>query len=54
MLHLFSREIRGAFDEFGVVGIVAGERQGIHCDLLFADRVVGEEFGQAGSGELGP
>jgi hypothetical protein len=47
MLHLLGRERRGALDELGVVGVVAGERQGIHRDLLFADCMIGQELGQA-------
>src|SRR5262245_14095801 len=47
MLYLLRRELRGALDELGVLGIVAGERQGVHGDLLFADRVIGQELGQA-------
>jgi hypothetical protein len=39
------RERRGALDELGVVGVVAGERGSIHGDLLLADRMIGQELG---------
>ncbi len=54
MLHLLGRESRRALDELGVVRIVAGEGQGIEGDLLFADRVIGQELGQACRRELRP
>ena len=54
MLHLFGRESRGALHELGVFRIVTGERQGIQGDLLFADRVIGQELGQVRRRELRP
>ena len=54
MLHLLGRERRGALHELGIVGIVAGERQGVHGHLLLADRMIGEELGKIRRRELRP
>ena len=54
MLHLLGGQRRGALHELGVVRVVAGKRQSIHRDLLLADRVVGQEFGQVRSRQLRP
>jgi hypothetical protein len=54
VLHLFSRESRGALDELGVVRVVTGERKSVDRDLLLADRVIGEELRQVRRGELRP
>jgi RNA polymerase sigma factor (sigma-70 family) len=54
VLHLLGRQRRGTLDELGVIRIVAGEGQGVHGDLLLADRVVGQELGQPRRRELRP
>ena len=54
MLHLLGRERRRALHELGIVGVVAGERQGVHGHLLLADRMIGQELGKIRRRELRP